>query len=72
MGTLYYVVEKHTSERFLNGTITITVYVIDSNRQIKTYCELNTSTLSPYTYQEEIQEYLDEEGVTEDFNFIKL
>lgn len=70
MKKLFYVVKKHTDiVGDFNGLITIKVYETNN----KLFCEIETDTNSPYTIEEEIQEYLDENGYgDETFEFVKL
>lgn len=73
MKNLFYVVSYDTySDGSFNGLQTITVYEIVENFP-KEFCTIETNTDSPYTIEEEIQEWLDNNGYEdEQFNFYRL
>ena len=72
MENLYYTIEKETYPNGMeNGLITINLYKIVGG-ELKRLPRLETDTDSPYTYEEEIQEWVDEQGEQEEYNYIRL
>lgn len=72
MRIIYYTIEKETYPNGMeNGLITINLYwVVDG--LLKKVAELETDTDSPFTYEEEIQEWVDENEPNEEFDFMML
>lgn len=73
MRNLFYVVSEDTYEDgSFNGLQTTVVYDIVENFP-KEFCSIEANTDSPYTFEEEIQEWLDNNGYEdEQFNFYRL
>ena len=75
MNKLYYVVHQETYDNGSpNGLITIGVYRVEHTTcELKKFAELETDTDSPYTYEEEIQIYLDDvEETYVEYQFVRL
>lgn len=73
MKKIFYKVEKNThDEGSFNGLITVRCYTIEDN-DLKVFFELETTDETPYTIEEEIQNYLDDNGYgDEDFVFKRI
>lgn len=72
MKNLYYTIKEETySDGMENGLITINIYKIVGG-DLKRAGGIETSTNSPFTYEEEIQEWVDELNEEEEYNYIRL
>lgn len=74
MSKIYYTInwDCYDDSNELNGNYTINCYqAVDKNNIVK-LCELFTNIDSPYTKEEEIQEWLNNEGDNKEYEFIRL
>ena len=73
MRKIFYKTVNNTYEDgSFNGLITVVCFIIENN-DLKIFFEIETTDMSPYTIEEEIQNYLDDNGYGDEyFEFTKI